>query len=198
MNTQDMISICSDYDTVIKPNFRGVYACDAFISEWRKNLITPLNLFIVNTRNIQDPGLHWILYGIGVDKTWFFDSFCQHPRVYGLDVVPPLDTVILAPFRVQSDISYLCGLYCIYVAHQLSLGKSLSTALHPFSFENLIQNDSDLINWFRNTSYRWLFQAHCSTLGDPHCISYTELKNGNTGRLQGLFSQTSKFGGNPR
>ena len=82
MNTRDIISICSDYDTIIKPNFRGVYACDTFILEWRKNLITPLNLFIVNTRNIQDYGVHWILYGIGIDKTWFFDSFCQHPSVY--------------------------------------------------------------------------------------------------------------------
>ena len=78
--------ICTELDIFIIPNFRGVFGRDEFLAEWRDNLLGQLNLFIINTDVLQNKGTHWTLYAISKDKSWWYDSFCQQPAAYGLDI----------------------------------------------------------------------------------------------------------------
>ena len=158
-------SICTELDSVIKPNFRGTYGRDTFISEWKHNLVGNLNLFFINSEVIYKQGIHWVLYAFRKDgKIYFYDSIAQQPGFYGLDLFPE-HPLITAPYRVQSSYSNLCSVYCIYIARKLSEGSSLLGSFNIFNQENLIQNDNNLIHWFENTNYGRLFEIQYGNPG---------------------------------
>ena len=88
--------------------------------------------YIINTDNSDKPGEHWVALYFKDDKAIYFDSYGQ----------PPLEDYIL-PFiqrntttgretteMLQSPWSKVCGMYCIYILHQLSRGLDLKTAIH--------------------------------------------------------------------
>lgn len=109
--------------------------------------------YIINTDNSTDPGEHWVAVYFRGDQAIFFDS-------YGF---PPEEDYIL-PFiqrnarrwiqntePLQSPWSKTCGMWCIYIIHQLNKGLDLKKAIHEELYgtgEDLYQNDRDIEMWF--------------------------------------------------
>ena len=133
--------------------------------------------YIVNTQDSDQPGEHWVALFFKNNEAVYFDS-------YGL---PPLQHHIL-PFlesncrrwsmnsmRLQGDYSMLCGVYCIYALHYLTLGypmdKLLTLQFHPQRFDD---NDNAVGHWFKKCYGQLYDEAQTlpkTTVGKQCCVS---------------------------
>jgi len=186
MNTEQISLICEDLDSRIKVYYRGTFALDNLLSEAETYLdISKDNIFIFNSQPSKYPGLHWLLLYISKhgETLTFFDSFAKPPEFYSQQLAYLINGLSanvkgplrLAQFRIQSD-SRLCGVYCIFVAHQLAIGERLEVALERFSPVNLRENDQRVLHWFTQQPYGFLLSPDCKGSNNT-CLSYSELLN---------------------
>ena len=165
MNSDQLEKICTAYDTVIRPYFRGVFSHDAYLLYHEESLQpNQLNIYIVNSSSTK--GEHWLMICKG-NKSIFFDSFGKSPSFYNLGSFEQVNKT-----RLQGK-SRVCGLYCILFAHQIALGKNM----HSFIGENFSQlmldeNDVQVIEWFKKQPYGYMLRQDCYS---NQCISYSQL-----------------------
>ena len=108
---------------------------------------------IVNTDISTDPGEHLVAIYFRRDQAIYFDSYGR----------PPEENYVLTCLErnsakwnhntecLQSPWSKVCGMWCIYIIHQLNKGLDLNTAIHQQLYEtgeDLYQNDIDIEMWF--------------------------------------------------
>jgi hypothetical protein len=101
----------------------------------------PNTCLIANTAPMGDSGEHWISIFIDSDRTGcYFDSYGSKPRTSFLPFLESCSTYKYNKQRVQSDITTVCGHYCIFYLLQRARGLSQSETINYFN-ENLYEND---------------------------------------------------------
>lgn len=137
MNARQLISLLS-LDERIHPNFKGMTMRNSTDLPFKE--MSPA-LYLVNTDVEEGSGKHWcMLYYFeqnGRRVCEFFDSFGNHPLVYGLDSVltqRPFDYLTCNLRAVQEIVSVVCGAHCFFYAYH---------RCRALSFENVIEKYSD-------------------------------------------------------
>ena len=100
-----------------------------------------------------DPGDHWVAIYFRRDQAIYFDSYGRPPEE---DCELPFlernsKRWIHNTECLQSPLSKVCGMWYIYIIHQLNKGLDLNTAIHQELYgtgEDLYQNDRDIRMWF--------------------------------------------------
>ena len=123
-----------------------------------KDLLTekkPLDMraYIVNTDISTDPGEHWVAIYFRRDQVIYFDSYGRPPeQQYVLPFIQRNSSRWIHNKEcLQSPWSKVCGMWCIYIIHQLNKGLDLNTAIHQELYgtgDDLYQNDRDIGMWF--------------------------------------------------
>jgi len=139
-------------DPIGRRTFHGVYS--------RDNMPVTLPVgrdcsLIVNTDVQNGQGLHWIVLYItkNRDNCVYFDSFGRGPsaiREFNKFVHRHVRRGTYNARQIQDVLSTACGLYCVYVIHELSEGKHIMDVLRRFG-ANTRQNDKQVTRWFRKT-----------------------------------------------
>ena len=141
MNSVQISSILNNLDAT-RNLFNGCYKNDTipFHLKSKRN-----GFFIVNTNvNVTTMG-HWILFYIKYSVLYFFDSFGENIKTYGLDIESFFssfngDKVIAIRSPLQDDLSYVCGAYVIYFAYMMGKNHSIYSIKSKFS-KNRKRND---------------------------------------------------------
>ena len=148
--------------------------------------------YIVNTDLSDDPGEHWVAVYFRDNRVIYFDSYGMSPdKDYILPFIKRNSSGwIQNTEMLQDPWSKTCGMWCIYIIHQLKRGHDLKTAIHKElkgPGEDLSQNDRDIDVWFR-TNYERLIKKDtigmtapdilfkqriqtCKCLHKTHCLS---------------------------
>jgi hypothetical protein len=139
-------------DPIGRRTFHGVYS--------RDNMPVTLPVgrdcsLIVNTDAKNGQGLHWIVLYItkNRDNCVYFDSFGRGPsaiREFSKFVHRHVRRGTYNARQLQDVRSTACGLYCVYVIHELSGGKHIMDVLGRFG-TNTRQNDELVTRWYRRT-----------------------------------------------
>ena len=115
----------------------------------------PLDMkaYIVNTDISTDPGEHWVAIYFRRDQVIYFDSYGRPPEEqYVLPFIERNSSRWIHNKEcLQSPWSKVCGIWCIYIIHQLNKGLDLNTAIHQELYgtgDDLYQNDRDIEMWF--------------------------------------------------
>lgn len=152
MNTEQINKILGSVDKSIAPYFRGTYSSDklhlakSFIDYNKPNVIC------CNTASSHEKWGHWLLIYVSAGEVLFVDSFAKTPSFYGEDIghfVDQLGVYKTSPFRLQSELSVVCGAYVCYFAHYLVKGYSLNAVYNNFSPKTYINNDISILKWLR-------------------------------------------------
>ena len=131
----NQIENISRNNPVTKHTFIGCFAQN-------KMPVKPENGYMIvnNESNPKKMG-HWILIYKNNDKHYFFDSFGFHPSIYGGNIASYCNTYnniqLLLKKPIQSNNSYVCGAYCLYVAYYLCKNISVEKIITRFSKRNL-------------------------------------------------------------
>lgn len=110
--------------------------------------------YIVNTDYSHGPGEHWVaIYFRKNNNAIYFDSYGMPPDPeYVLPFIQRNSRHWIANEEVlQSPWSTTCGMWCIYIIHQLNKGLDLKDAIHQElrgTGEDIYQNDRDIEMWF--------------------------------------------------
>ena len=115
-------------DTVCAPIFGGVHAADVFADIALSKTNLP-QLYVVNTDNSHQPGLHWLAIRLGKKQAEFFDSYGLTPNLYpGIaECLHKLySQVAYTDTRLQQPESDTCGHYCIAYCLASARGYPLS------------------------------------------------------------------------
>ena len=150
--------------------------------------------YIVNTDLSEDPGEHWVVVYFRGNRAIYFDSYGMSPdQDFILPFIKRNSTGwIRNTEMLQSPLSKLCGMWCIYIIHQLNRGLDLKSAIHQElkgTGKDLYQNDRDIDMWFslnygrvilskegmmRMAPPDFLFKhriQNCKCLHKTHCLS---------------------------
>lgn len=102
---------------------------------------------ICNNQTSRQPGMHWVSFYKPTASNYieFFDSFGMPIKFYG----PEFSQFIrdsgaglrVSNLQYQSNVSDLCGAYCLYFLIYRSRGFSFDQIVEQFSVTNLINND---------------------------------------------------------
>lgn len=106
-------------------------------------------VYIVNTDEIGDPGIHWVAIFLSRNETTeFFDSLGHPPEYYSSYIQSFLinngPEYIISSQRIQGR-KPVCGNYCILYCYFKCLGYSMSEYIDMFSQKN---EDNDLLVTF--------------------------------------------------
>lgn len=201
MNGATIAKVLGEYEEETKPYWRGLFFAknvDDEIAEFL-NLSTE-NIFVINV--VSEPRQkmsHWVLLYVSSDDkrstdtytVSYFDSFAKPPHVYGTDLDNALSSlasyarsdVVQSPFRVQSDDSEVCGIYCIFVARALIVEREnyLPHQLLPrvvekyFKRDNQLRNDKSVYRWWKSRyADRLLNERRRETVNDVSSSSSGE------------------------
>lgn len=165
------------------PFFRGVFAVDEVLAALRGDRTKVdeedrARFYIVNTDVATKRGRHWILLFVNPRTRciYFLDSYAQNPSEYGVimkDVATtmrdqhPMYTYFELPFCIQSNVSALCGLYCIYFAYQLCRNVSFNDMCAQFSPSDRRNNDKKLLHWYRKQHIHFHSRAIITSRANP-------------------------------
>lgn len=110
---------------------------DIFPSNYLPNEISKYpSCFVVNVDTSSEPGSHWLaLYISTPNSIEFFDSYGNAPTYYEgfiSDFVSKYPLVNYNPMVLQSNISAVCGHYCVYFLYFKCRGQSLKRLLSTF------------------------------------------------------------------
>ena len=93
----------------------------------------PLDMkaYIVNTDISTDPGEQWVAIYFKRDQVIYFDSYGRPPEEqYVLPFIERNSSRWIHNKEcLQSPWSKVCGIWCIYIIHQLNKGLDLNTAI---------------------------------------------------------------------
>ena len=131
MNTKQLwTALILNKDTNLK--FDGIYSIDT-LSEIKNKP----ELIICNTDPSYLPGKHWVLFFFENNCVDFYDSLGKDITEYGPEFI-----VFIKKFsnnfkqcigRTQPYRSSLCGLYCLYYAHNKCIGKSMDEIVNSMN-----------------------------------------------------------------
>ena len=126
----------------------------------------PLDIkaYIVNTDISIDPGEHWVAIYFRRDQAIYYDSY----------ILPFLERNSTRWIHntecLQSPWSKVCGMWCIYIIHQLNKGLDLNTAIQQELYgtgDDLHQNDTDIEMWFSYNYARVILSQNGKRLMAP-------------------------------
>ena len=104
--------------------------------------------YVINTDPAHEPGEHWVALLWDKDIN-YFDS-------YGLPPLKPIKRFLQGTswnenvWMLQQPFSSVCGLYCIFMLHHLSMMSMKDIITYSFN-ENDTQNDEFILQWFLQT-----------------------------------------------
>lgn len=131
--------------------FKGTFSCDKVSGEQ----LGKQYIIVVNTVSSENTGEHWVLfYQPNKHNIIWFDSLANKFESYStcftkiFHKLTKNKQIIKNEQALQSDSSNLCGVYCIYFAIHLALGKDINTIIGKFS-RNKLKNDQLICNWFK-------------------------------------------------
>ena len=131
--------------------------------------------YIVNTDISTDPGEHWVAIYFRRDQVIYFDSYGRPPEEqYVLPFIERNSSRWIHNKEcLQSPWSKVCGMWCIYIIHQLNKGLALNTAIHQELYgtgDDLYQNDRDMF-----VCLFCCFTSHVNSYG--HCVPVSSLNH---------------------
>lgn len=126
--------------------FVGVFASDQLPMEIYKYPAC----FIANVDSSSKSGSHWLAFYISSpNHLEFFDSYGQSPSSFRgriWNYVKKYSHVNFNPMTLQSNVSAVCGHYCLYYLYSKCRGRSLNEILLSFIPEHLL-NDVKVYNF---------------------------------------------------
>lgn len=136
MNTTQLRKILSR-DPITKKYFLDVFASDHL----PESIEQFPSCFIANVDSSAEPGSHWVAFYLSSkDKMEFFDSFGNEPAFYEGPIrnfTIQFSHVNYNPLTLQTDMTAVCGQYCIYYLYSRCRGSSLKTFLSHFSVKHM-------------------------------------------------------------
>lgn len=145
MNTTQIRKIMLE-DPITQKSFMGVFPSDRIPSRIEKYPAC----FILNTDPSTHSGSHWLACFISTpNQLHFFDSYGNTPNFYEgpiADYATRFRSVFSNPMILQSQVSGVCGHYCVYFLHFKCRGLSLKKILSGFSMKKLC-NDQRVYNF---------------------------------------------------
>ena len=170
MNTAQL-QCCIECNPVLTGHILGVFPADHLPEEVP---YYPCG-FIANTDVSSKPGQHWIAFFLPQNRiVECFDSYGQYPGKYNSHfqrwVAKHTHRLTWNQRRIQSDVSNVCGLYCLHYLYQRLTGHTMTDIVRFFSTSHLEANDQFIYDFFlhaysscvQNTSvYTQMCKAHC-------------------------------------
>lgn len=154
-------------DQVLKHKISGVFAADQLQN------VTLNTGFIANTDPHSKSGKHWCAFYIDENgHVDFFDSYGRLPRCnssfFDTWLKKNASSVTLNSIQLQSNESFVCGLYCILFLHQRISGYTLNDFVKCFSTNHIV-NDIFVYNMLTKafdkcTSNKDVFNQCCRSI----------------------------------
>lgn len=145
MNTLQIKNILSR-DPITKKYFIDVFPSDELPSKIRRYPAC----FVCNVDPSTKPGSHWLcFYILSPDEAEFFDSYGNEPAFYQgaiSNFASRYSRLIYNPVILQTNVSTVCGQYCIYFLYSRCRGETLRNILSHFITKNLC-NDRRVYNF---------------------------------------------------
>ncbi len=136
MNSQEISRVLSE-NRITQNVFQGVYAADTLPAKFEK---LPAAV-VINTDPAKDSGQHWVsLFQDIIGPAEFFDSFGNTPDFYSIQLPFLQNGFVVQDLKIQSDLSTVCGQYCMFFIYHKCLGRSFSDIVKLFS-TNKMAND---------------------------------------------------------
>lgn len=139
MDTQQITHILSSH-VKTKNAFLGVFPSD----QLPQNIPNFPACFVANTDTSNKAGLHWVAFYLhSPDELCFMDSYGNPPSYFkgGIEnYVKKYHHVVYNPMKLQSNVSSVCGQYCIYFLYSKCNNRSMSDFLLSF-VSNELCND---------------------------------------------------------
>lgn len=136
MNTLQLRRVLSR-DAYTRKYFLDVFPSDHLPSEIQRYPAC----FVANDDASTDPGSHWVAFYVsGPNEVEFFDSYGNEPSFYAKtlsDFASRFSILTYNPLTLQSNISAVCGQYCIYYLYSRCRGRSLGDILSSFVTNNV-------------------------------------------------------------
>lgn len=136
-----------------RDNFTKNYFLDVFPSDHLPDEIHKYpSCFIVNVDSSAEPGSHWVAFYLSrPNQVEFFDSYGNDPTFYKGPISEFTSTyknVKYNPMVLQSNVTAVCGQYCVYYLYCRCRGKSLKNIVSSFVTKHLC-NDERVYNFAR-------------------------------------------------
>ena len=145
MNSLQIKNILS-LDDVTKHYFINVFPSD----ELPARITHYPACFVCNVDKSTEPGSHWLaFYLINDEKLEFFDSYGNEPSFFKGPIsnyVSRFSQVTFNPVMLQSNVSAVCGQYCIYYLYCRCRDKTLENIVSQFVTKNVC-NDRSVYNF---------------------------------------------------
>lgn len=120
----------------IKKKFEGVFPTE-FVEE-----IEDDKLYIFNTQDSSQGGIHWIAVSTLDGEKEFFDSYGHKPTKHNPSWTF-LDKFRRSKRQLQQYNTTVCGDYCLFYILRKSLGENLASVVKSFS-DDLENNDEQI------------------------------------------------------
>jgi len=136
MNSKEILDALQSHH-VTQEIFVGVYAADQIAETFGK---IP-SACIVNTDPSSKPGQHWVaIFQDQTDTVEFFDSYGKQPDFFLFTNFPRCSRIIKQNSVLQSNITSVCGQYCMFFLFKRCTGVLFPSIIKSFSF-NKMEND---------------------------------------------------------
>lgn len=129
----NQLQCCIDCDAMLPNSVVGVFAADRLPQE---RFYQPYGL-IVNTDIHSKKGRHWLgVFDDGLGNMEIIDSFGRSPRENSFYISNWINecakTLQFNKIQIQSELSNVCGLYCLLYLRQRFLGGTLQRFMNAF------------------------------------------------------------------
>lgn len=105
---------------------------------------------IANVDTSKEPGSHWVAFFLlDANRIEFFDSYGNTPEFFGggiLEFVNKFSHVISNPLILQSNVTAVCGQYCIYYLYSRCRGRTMKQIVSSFVTRHIC-NDKRVYNF---------------------------------------------------
>ena len=128
--------------SILKARYNGICTASHLNQRYMKS-----GYVIVNTSSRADIIGHWLLFFIDNSrKLYFYDSFGKHVEYYGGAIAHfynsyPYAKIMAITYPIQYKTSLLCGVYCLYFAHEQSRNLALKKIVSIFKRNDRRGND---------------------------------------------------------
>lgn len=106
--------------------------------------------FICNVDKSTEPGSHWVAFYLTLpEEVEFFDSYGNKPTFFEgtlSNYASHFSRVLFNPLVLQTNVTAVCGQYCVFYIYCRCRGKTLKQFLSHFVTENL-SNDRRVYNF---------------------------------------------------
>ena len=130
-----------------EPRFNGVYSRD----NWPKKIED--GAYVINLDEHADVGTYWTDLYVKDNQIVYFDSFGVEHVPKEIEKFIGTKNIKTNVFRIQANISIMCGYLCIGFIDFMFVGKTLidyTSLFSPYDFE---KNDNIILSYFKN---KWI------------------------------------------